>query len=199
MESSTFTTLFPKLYHLTFAANLPSIREHGLHSASSLAGLLAFDPEEREASIVQRRRCIQTFHGASLRDQHAANEKRMRSCLVGVTIPEWLALLNAKIFLFVEREKALRLAQTYASYANILFEIETAALLATHTRHVTLSRINTGSFIHNPRPRGRASFIPLDEFVYRKMRDTPAELTLDAPIPNILDIATVVGLTSSAT
>jgi len=199
MESRAFAQLFPRLYHLTFASNLPGIEQHGLHSANSLADLHAFAPDEREASIVLRRRCIQNLHGISLRDQHAASEKKMKSCLVGITIPDWLTLLNSKIFFFVEKEKALRLAEVYASYSNILLEVDTTALLATHASHITLSRINTGSFIHNPRPRGRSSFIPLDEFVYRKSRDTPAEFTLDAPILNILEIATVHELSPAAT
>jgi hypothetical protein len=191
MEHSNFVDLFPKLYHLTFAANLPGIRAHGLHSAASLADLHAFDDTEREATLIQRRRCIQNLQGISLRDQHAASEKKMKSCLVGITIPEWLTLLNSKIFLFVEKEKALRLAEVYAEYPNVLLEVDTAQLLATHAANATLCRINSGSFLYNPRPRGRNSFIPLNEYVYRKKRDTPAELTVDAPIPNILEIATV--------
>ena len=191
MDVRTFTTLFPKLYHLTFASNLDGIQQQGLHSTASLADLYKFDEIEREATLIQRRRCIQTLHGISLRDQHAASEKKMKSCLVGITIPEWLTLLNSKIFLFVEKEKALRLAEVYAEYPNVLLEVDTAQLLATHAANATLCRINSGSFLYNPRPRGRNSFIPLNEYVYRKKRDTPAELTVDAPIPNILEIATV--------
>jgi hypothetical protein len=198
MDVRTFTKLFPSLYHLTFAANLPGIRAHGLHSAISLADLHAFDATERETTLTLRRRCIQTLHGVSLRDQHAANEKKMKSCLTGITIPDWLTLLNSKMFFFVEKEKALRLAETYATYANVLLEIDTTALLATHAGNITLSRINTGSFLHNPRPRGRASFIPLDEYIYHKRRDTPAELTLDVPIPNVLSIATLTELNPAA-
>jgi hypothetical protein len=189
MDARTFSTLFPKLYHLTFASNLAGIAQHGLHSANSLGTLHCFDDSEREATLILRRRCIQTLHGVSLRDQHAAPERKMKSCLVGITIPEWLALLNSKIFFFVEREKALRFAETYAEYPNALLEVDTTQLLATHAEHITLSRIPTGSFT-NPRPRGRASFIPLDEYVYRKKRDTPAELTVDASIPDIMQIAT---------
>jgi len=191
MDVRTFSTLFPKLYHLTFAANLPSIERYGLHSAASLADLYNFDETEREATIIQRRRCIQTLHGVSIRDQQAASEKKMKSCLVGITIPEWLGLLNSKIFLFVEEEKALRLAEIYAEYTNTLLEVDTAQLLATHAQHATLSRIASGSFT-NPRPRGLNSFIPLSDYVYNKKRDTPAELTVDAPIPNILEIATII-------
>ncbi len=113
----------------------------------------------------------------------------MRSCLVKITISEWLALLNGKVFFFLSREKATQLARVYGDYENVLLGVDTAALLATHADQASFCRINSGSFLYTPRPRGRDSFIPLGEYVYRNKRDTPAELTLDTPVANILQIA----------
>ena len=189
MTPTQFSKLYPKLYHLTFASNLEGIRANGLQSAAALADLHAFDPSEREATLDKRRLCIQTLHGVTLRDQHTAPDAKMKSCLVKITIPEWFALLNSKTFFFLSRDKALRLAETYSAYENLLLEVDTAKLLATHARHTTLCRINPGGFLYNPRPRGRASFIPLADFAYKNKRDTPAELTIDTPIPNILDFS----------
>lgn len=191
MDVSSFTSQFPTLYHLTFAANLPGIQQHGLASPQALADLHSFSPEEREATLLSRRRCIQDLHGVSFRDQHTAPEAKMKSCLVKITIPEWLALLNRKTFFFLSREKALRLAEDYANYDNVLLEVETASLLRTHADHTTLCRIHSGSFLQNPRPRGRDSFIPLAEYHYNKRHDTPAELALDRTVPNILAYAAV--------
>jgi len=191
MDAAHFIQLFPRLYHLTFACNIEGIRQHGLLSANALADLHAFTPEEREATLQTRRRCNQDLHGLTLRDQQAAPEAKMKSCLVRITIPEWLALLNGRIFFFLSEEKALRFAETYAGYDNLLFEVDTAALLATHAAHTTLCRINPGSFLYNPRPRGRDSFIPLLDYSYRKSRDTPAELILNTPVPNILQISSI--------
>ena len=184
MDASTFARHFPRLYHLTFASNLPGIRANGLLSTEALAD--RFSPEDKVAALNRRRRCIQQVEGVTLRDQHAAVEAKMKSCLVGVTIPEWFTLLNGKIFFFVSKQKVDVLANAYASYSNILLEIDTAELLATHTEHASLCRINSGSFLYNPRPRGRASFIPLAAYTYKNKRDTPAELTMDRPIPEIL-------------
>lgn len=191
MDVSTFTRHFPRLYHLTFASNLPSIREHGLLSAQALSDLYRFSPEERDAVLKQRRRCIQQLHGITLRDQHAAQESKMKSCLVGVTVPEWITLLNSKIFFFVSKQKAEVLAKSYGDYDNLLLEVDTAALLATHAEYASLCRINSGSFLYNPRPRGRASFIPLHAYSYKNKRDTPAELSIDQTIPEILRISTI--------
>jgi hypothetical protein len=77
-------------------------------------------------------------------------------------------------------------AKSYANYSNVLLEIDTAELLATHAEHASLCRINSGSFLYNPRPRGRASFIPLAAYTFKNKRDTPAELAMDGPIPEIL-------------
>ncbi|MBB5055570.1 hypothetical protein HDF16_000239 [Granulicella aggregans] len=191
MDVSTFTRHFPRLYHLTFASNLPSIREHGLLSAQALADLYSFSSEETAAVLKQRRRCIQQLHGITLRDQHAAQESKMKSCLVGITVPEWITLLNSKIFFFVSKEKAEVLARSYAAYDNLLLDVDTAALLSTHGEHASLCRINSGSFLYNPRPRGRASFIPLHAYSYKNKRDTPAELSIDKTIPNVLQMSSI--------
>jgi hypothetical protein len=184
MDASSFARHFPRLYHLTFASNLPGIRANGLLSTEALAD--RFTPEDKAAALDRRRRCIQQIEGVTLRDQHAADESKMKSCLVGVTIPEWLTLLNGKIFFFVSQQKVDVFAKSYANYSNVLLEIDTAELLATHAEHASLCRINSGSFLYNPRPRGRASFIPLAAYTYKNKRDTPAELAMDGPIPEIL-------------
>lgn len=92
MDASAFAKHFPRLYHLTFASNLPSIHEHGLLSAQALADRYSFI---------------------------------------------------------------------------------------------------SGAFLYNPRPRGRDSFIPLAAYKYKVKRDTPAELSINAPIPEILRISTI--------
>ena len=137
-----------------------------------------------------RRRCIQNIRGVSIRDQSPASESKMKSCLVGVTASDWLTLLNGKIFFFLEEAKAMRLAETYSSYANTLLEVETAALLARYREQTTLCRINSGAFLYNPRPRGRDSFIPLATYIFRNKRDTPAELTVDCAIPDLVEMST---------
>ena len=189
MDAKQFGVLFPKLYHLTFTSNLESIGLHGLQSCSDLAATLAFDADEREASLNRRRLCIQSMRGASLRDQQTASESKMKSCLVKITAPEWLTLLNSKVFFYLSLEKALRFAEAYADYENTILETDTCALLATHAPHASVCRIQSGSFTFRATPRGRNSFIPLNSFVYKTRRDTPAELTVDQPIREILSFS----------
>lgn len=191
MEASNFARQFPKLYHLTFASNLESIREHGLMSAAALADRYGFTPEEREACIARRRLCNQELHGITLRDQHAAQESKMKTCLVGVSIPDWLALLNSRVFFFVELKKAQRMADTYAAYPNLLLEVDTKALLERHAKASFVCRFNSGSFLFKPTPRGRASYIPMADFELRK-KSIPAELTVNEAILNILAFSEVV-------
>ena len=190
MQPDEFSRLFPRLYHLTFASNLESLRTHGLHSSASLADLYQFSPEERDACLTQRRRCLQDLHGVTLRDQLTAPESKMKTCLVGVSIPDWLALLNSKIFFSVTRDRVDRLLAHYAAYPNLLLTVDTAALLCRYSAHTSLCRFNSGSFLFVPTPRGRDSFIPFSSFHYVKKRNTPAELTVDTPIPDIFDFAT---------
>jgi hypothetical protein len=159
-----------------------------------LADIYQLTKEEREACVEKRRLCNQDIHGISLRDQGPAHESKMKTCLVNISIPEWLALLNSKIFFFVEEHKASRFAETYGSYRNILLETDTSELLRTHAAGVTLCRINAGAFLYNPRPRGLHSFIPLQEYKYKNKRDTPAELTISDAIPTILNLSRIISL-----
>jgi hypothetical protein len=189
MQPQAFARLFPSIFHVTFASNLPSIQAHGLLSAAALADLYSFSEEERDACLLRRRLCTQDLHGIAIRDQLPAPESRMKTCLVNITIPEWLQLLNSKIFFFVSKQKAQRFLDTYDAFPNILFEVDTAALLQSHAAQASLTRIHPGSFLYNPRPRGRDSFIPLATFHYENKRNTPAELILDTPVPNLLAIS----------
>ena len=197
-----FSRLFPTLYHLTFAVNLDGLRTHGLHSTASLAALHQASPADLEAAVFHRRRAIQTLASplghATLRDQHTATESLMKSCLVQISIPEWLALLNSKVFFFVDPDRMARLQKSYSAYPQILLETDTRALLEAHAAHATLSRINTGSFIRRPTPRGRNSFIPFADYTYKNKRDLPAELSFDCPIPHILQISSVRELPAQA-
>ncbi len=193
IDATAFAKRFPRVYHLTFATNLPSIQQHGLLSAASLADQYAFTPEEREACLEKRRLCNQDLHGITLRDQHAAPESKMKTCLVNVSIPDWLALLNSKIFFFTELKKAQRMAETYANYQNILLEVDTKTLLERHAAVSFVCRFNSGAFLFKPTPRGRASFIPMAEFELRK-KSAPAELTVNEPIPAIMDFATLISI-----
>ncbi len=115
----------------------------------------------------------------------------MKTCLVGVTIPDWLALLNSKVFFFLELKKAQRMAETYAAYQNILLEVDTKTLLERHAAEAFLCRFNSGSFQFKPTPRGRASFIPLAEFELRK-KSAPTELTINETIPAIMEFSTLI-------
>ncbi len=193
IKPEDFAKRFPQLYHLTFAANLPSIEQHGLLSAVALADQYDFTPEERQACIDQRRLCNQDLHGITLRDQHAAPESKMKTCLVGVSIPDWLALLNSKVFFFVELKKAQRLAETYAAYQNILLEVDSKTLLERHASESFVCRFNSGAFLFKPTPRGRNSFIPMAEFELRK-KSVPGELTINEAVPNIMSFSTVISL-----
>ena len=193
MEASDFAKRFPKLYHLTFASNLSSIQEHGLVSSTALADRYAFTDAEREACLTRRRLCNQELYGVTLRDQHAAAESKMKTCLVGVSIPDWLALLNSKVFFYMELKKAQRMAETYAAYKNILLEVDTMALLERHAKASFVCRFNSGSFLFKPTPRGRASYIPMAEFELRK-KSVPAELTVDEAVPGVMEFSSAVAL-----
>jgi hypothetical protein len=121
MEASAFTRLFPHLYHVTFATNLPGIRRHGLLGTRDLAALFALTPDEHLA-VFSRRRCIQSLHGIDIRDQGPMHESKMKSCLVGISIPDWLDLINSRIFFFLSEDKARAFTARYADYQNILFQ-----------------------------------------------------------------------------
>ena len=171
MTVEEFCAAYPRLYHMAEAAAWPSIQRHGLLSTSALLDL--YEVAEPERSRIERQRradfipLAHARHGPLLiRDQRPMTDASLTRALVGMTPPEWYALLNARVFFWIGEERLQKLLGTYRHRDNLVLVLDTAMVMARHAAQTTLSPINSGFSRRFPQPRGRDTFRPIAEYPF---------------------------------
>lgn len=203
---------FPKLYHMAEEGSWDSIRRHGLLSTSALLDLF----EVRGAARTAIESCHRPesvpikhpVHGtAVIRDQKPMSDKGLEKALLdGLTPRQWYELLNRQVFFWVreQRLRTLLAARAYRDKRHLVLTIDTARLLARHAERIVLSPYNSGATKPNPFPRGRDTFLPMQQYPYldwRKARgrqNAVVELAVLRGVPDIVEFIERVELTGGA-
>lgn len=176
----------------------PSIQRHGLLSTTALLDLYGVAGETR-AAIERRRRedfipVNHPEHGRALiRDQKPMTDETLAPVLQdGLTPADWYALLNARVFFWVEEARLVKLLGTYRHRRNVVLVLDTARVLADHAERVTLSGINSGYTRRYAQPRGLGTFRRLAEFPEwrvgadgKRTRQPVAECAVDYALPGV--------------
>ncbi len=193
-------TLPARIYHLAEAENWPSIRRHGLLSTTGLLDRAGLRGKQRNRIECCRRLAhIQLPNGVQVRDQKPLPEEALRTCLVGMTPSEWYALINSKVFFWLDVDRLNRQRAACEPRPQVVLEIDTVRLVARHAGRIALSRINTGNARRRPAQRGRCTFVPsrvwaesgwLSEMeglglVRTRTGGSPVELTVAEGVPDI--------------
>lgn len=191
---------YPLLYHMAEAGTWESIRRHGLLSTSGLLDLFEVTGAERERIESQRRPesiiIEHPEHGtAVIRDQKPMREAAIASCLTDVTPRQWYEILNRRVFFWLTRKRLITLltARAYKAKVHCVLTVDTARLVEKHIDGITLSPINSGSALYNPRPRGSRTFQSPRDYPYaerhklRGEQDAIAELAVDYAVRDIED------------
>lgn len=190
-----------RIYHLAEAANWPSIRRDGLLCASRLldrAGLPGAARERLERR--QRTAHMELPDGAQIRDQRPMPPAALEACLVGLTPADWYALVNGRVFFWLDPDRLDRQRAACGPRPQVVLAVDTAGLLAAHGARVALTPINTGNARRKPARRGHASFVPYDAWLatgwqseaaalgtpLRPRAHRPVELTVADAVPDIL-------------
>ena len=192
-----------QVYHLADAANWASIQRLGLLSASRLMDLAGLTVAERERmECAQRQASITLPTGAVLRDQVPMPPAALVRCLIGMTPAEWYALVNSKVFFWLDPDRLDRQRRAGgASPRAVVMTVDAARLLAAHGARAALSAINTGNARRKPALRGRQSFVPYAAWLDgrwaseaaalgtrpRAPSHPPAELTIGESVPDAMD------------
>ena len=100
-----------------------------------------------------------------LRDNKVLHDARLARCLVGMDVPAFYRMLNARVYLWPSwhRVAGLLAARPYRDREHLVLEVDTAELLARHGDRVRLSPINMGSTLFTPPERGPRTARPLAE------------------------------------
>ena len=202
---------YPTVYHMAELDALPQIWRHGLLSTSAILDLFEIQGQQRlqlEARIRKRMETLEhPVHGRiTLRDQKPLSERKLAGCLEdGLTVEEWLRLINSKVFFWVcrDRVEALLGARAYRNREHIVFKINTRTLVAAHYERITLAAMNTGATNPVASPRGRKTMLPLNLFPYeerlsRRLR-VAVELCVDRKVPDVMQHVETVYIGSTQT
>lgn len=196
----------PRLFHVTEPGSWASIRQHGLLSTEMLlrrAGLAEADIAAR----IRRRRpsteVVQTarFGPVILNDNSPLNEKKLAGCLEdGLSPSDWIALLNQRVFFWVDEKRCHGLRDAKAGSGRRPREVlifNTASLLAGVAEKVEIAPFNTGSTLYDPVRRGRSTFSGLADVSFAEWRerrshlkaspDKIVEVVVRDGIPNVAD------------
>jgi hypothetical protein len=160
---------FPRLFHAAEAGAWESIQQFGLRSTTALLDLYEVDPERRIA-LERRHRpngvplSLPGLPSVVLRDQKPLNVEHLRGCLEdGVTVEEWLLLLNSKVFFWATEDRLSRLlkAAAYRDRMHDVLVVDTRSLVERYAEKITLTRINSGATGRARARRGRRTFVPI--------------------------------------
>lgn len=188
---------------MTAAGASEQIRRLGLRSTADLLTFLGV-PEPRRAALTTSRRpktesIIHPEHGAFvIGDNAPLSEARLAGRLEdGLTFPEWLQVLNNRVFFWTDRRRAesLRNSRRYRETAKELLVLDTRRLAAAHQKEMEIAPFNTGATGRQPSPptRGRSTFSPLLTTNYgdwtrrRGKRDRIVEVVVRGAVPDISD------------
>jgi hypothetical protein len=198
---STLSGRYPVLYHMAEYGSWPSIRLHGLLSTSSLLNLFEVVGADRiQIECHRRTESIQIRHPkhgvAVVRDQKPMDDLGLRRALKDNLTPgEWYQILNGMVFFWLTEERLDRLrgARPYRNTSHTILHVDTRALLERHAERVRLSPINSGCTKPYPAPRGRDTFLSLEEYPFdqwnkkRSGKDPVVELAVKGGVTDISD------------
>lgn len=192
--SRTITTA----YHLLDARNWASVQQHGLLSTQRLMEISGADDTapRRHRTSGEQLAC-----GAYIRDQRPMPPSALRRCLRDGLHPEdWFALLNSKVFFWLEPERLNRQRRACGATAQMVLVVDSERLLATCEAAATVTPINTGNAMRAAAARNLTTFVPYarwraDGWAHediagsrrRPASHRPVELAIAGGIPDMLE------------
>ncbi len=191
MTPADLAARHPRLYHVTRLRAVDSIRRHGILPTSDLLSLFEVPADRRRAIESERRASSVTLthpvHGqATITDNAPLGTAALASCLDDGLLPEqWLRLLNARVFFWVDLASADRLLNARLSrpHDRAILVFDTLGIARAHADQLELSPINSGATLRRPARRGLSTFTPLARHSLREWRnlrggrDTVREVT----------------------
>jgi hypothetical protein len=180
--------------------NWPSIQKRGLLSAAALLKQPGMTDDDRRRVMRHRIERTVLSDGSVVRDQRPMPPAALASCLRGMTPDEWYALLNAKVFFWIDPLRLERHMHACRRHPQIVMVLDAARLLERHGARAAVSPFNTGNARRRPAVRGQATFVPYAAWLQsrwqheaaglrirpRSPAHPPAELAIDGAVPDVM-------------
>jgi hypothetical protein len=152
------------LFHAAAYGAWDSIAEHGLRTAAHLAA----DDSKVLTQVRSAAVDVSKPDGlvASIRDQQPMARARIAEHLDGITLQDWLAILNDRVFLFARQKDLTTLLGRYGSEGQDVLTFDTARLIAAVRSSVEVATVESAEPVawQNCPCRGRDTFAPLAGF-----------------------------------
>src|SRR5258708_2971089 len=154
------------IYHMAEAANWPAIQRDGLHSASTLLEFAGIHGEDRER-LEKHQRLTHTElpNGVQRRDQRPRAAAALATCLIGIVPSEWYALINARVFFWLDPARLNRQRAACDPRPQVVLTVDASKLVAAYAEKIALTPINTGNARRRPARRGAATLVPYPAWV----------------------------------
>jgi hypothetical protein len=197
MQKDELVERYPMLFHMASAGSWPTIRTHGLWTTQQIVATSqgAF----HDAALTERRpRSITAEHPTlgrvTIRDQAPLRLQFLERCLTDMSVLQWLATLNDRVFFWLHPDKLEKLlgARLYRSSEQDVLVIDTKSLLDAHQDRVRLSPVNSGATLYpNATARGSGTFTTIEDYPYteRRRKKTVSEAVTElAVVDGVHDI-----------
>lgn len=201
MEIDELIDNYPIFYHMAESGSWNSIKEHGLLSTSAILDLYEYDGEERQQiESCHRPDSIEINHSehgkAVIRDQKPMSDSTLEKCLQDdITPTHWYEILNQMTFFWTSENRLNRLlnARPYRNRPHDVLIVRSKELIEMYTDNIYLSPINSGCSIPFLHPRGKNTFLKINEYPFhiRKRKatgiwDAVVEVAVKGGVPDIL-------------
>jgi hypothetical protein len=190
---------YPRLFHMAAARSWPSIAAQGLLPTRDIVASSALTETERAAILTQPRpRPVYLDHpvlgAVTLRDQSPLHRHILEAVLIDMTVPQWLATLNDRIYFWLHPKRLATLLQSRPNRdaEHDVLTVDTASLVAAHHGQIRLSAINSGATQWpSAPPRGAKTFLTIEDYPFTERRrgrtldNAIAELAVIGGVPDI--------------
>ncbi|MDQ6618066.1 MAG: hypothetical protein M3083_25800 [Actinomycetota bacterium] len=181
-----FAGLRKVLFHASAYGSWPSIAELGLLPTNQL---MADDPRLGAARLESIGLVHPSGHDITVRDQRPMMRANIDAHLDGIGLPEWLGVLNERVFLFARQKDLTTLLGRYQeSEGQDVLVFDTARLLTAAKGRVEVATVSPTAPVPWERCpcRNRDTFEPIDSFV-GDVADI-AEVTIVGGVERVVDL-----------
>ncbi len=199
MDVEELVGSYPRLFHMAAAGAWPSIAAHGLLPTRDIVATSTLTDAERTLIVDHQRPRPVTFDHpvlghVTIRDQSPLHRHILEAVLVDMTVPQWLATLNDRVYFWLHPKRLatlLRSRPNRGSEHDVL-TVDTASLVAAHHDRIRLSAINSGATQWPSAPqRGPGTFRTIGQYPFAERRQgrtldqAIAELAVIGGVPDI--------------
>jgi hypothetical protein len=205
LDPDDLVSNYPTLFHMAEGGSWPSVKENGLLSTRALLDLFDVSDPRRSQILRTRRQELEPLrhpdHGtAVIRDQLPLREGPLEGCLTDMTLEEWFEALNSRVFFWLDEPhlETLLGARAYRDRPHDVIHVDTTKLIQACGSQITLSPINSGNTMYNPRPRGSDTFKRIADYPFEERRkarglaDAVIELAVGDGVRDIAAVTTLV-------